>query len=72
MPPFGMRTFGSGFVIFGLKHIAASAYVLDDAVFLFERVVASFNAPKKHRAKNNGDQAGRLGIGREAAEAGVD
>ena len=71
VPALRMRAFRSGAVIFRLENIATRRNVLYDAMLFFRRVELAFNTPKKHRAEQDGNNAGDLCIG-HAEESSAD
>ena len=72
VPALGMRAFRRGAVIFGLENIAARHDVFYDAVLFFEAVKLAFNTPKQHRAEQDRDNAGGLGIGHAEKRTRID
>src|SRR5580704_14036216 len=58
-----MRAFRRRAMIFRLENVAARHDVLYDAVLFFLTVELVFNTPKQHRAKQDGNDARRLGVG---------
>ena len=67
-----MRAFPRRAMIFRLENVPARHDVLYDAVLFFLTVELVFNTPKQHRAKQDGNDARRLGVGHAEKRTRVD